>query len=352
MLPESLPIGVHALNSEWLTHVLWEAGALATGSVTGFRAERLSNHHALLLRLRLQYDQTGSAPPTLIAKFPVEEPVTRAYYAEHGYYEREVNFYQKIAQRSRLRTPICYYASLDAHSGNSVLLLEDLAPARTVSGECSYAEAALAVQEIAKLHYYWWRNLRLDSMEWLPALDSHYYQGLQNEIEGAWAPFLAKMNNEAPPLLKVADSLRQHLPALARLGQEPQTVIHYGFSRGNVLFDVNGGETPFAVVDWQLVRRGRGPLDVATFLGASIAPAQRRKDQMALLRLYYDALLEGWVARYSLQECFDDYRLAMLDCLARSIILVGTLPEDAERTRAFLRYAAAVLDLHADEFLR
>ena len=49
-------------------------------------------------------------------------------------YAHEVRFYQELAQQTELPTPVCYYSDIDLETGWHVLLLEDLAPARTGPG--------------------------------------------------------------------------------------------------------------------------------------------------------------------------------------------------------------------------
>ena len=75
-------------------------------------------------------------------------------------YEREVRFYKEIAPTVGIRTPRCYHADWDRDSGLFVLLLEDLAPAQQgdqIDG-CTLEQAALALDELAKLHAPRWAD--------------------------------------------------------------------------------------------------------------------------------------------------------------------------------------------------
>ena len=111
------------------------------------------------VRLRIEYATAdGPGPRSLIGKFPSDNPASFRAGMAGGEYQREVKFYRDLAARSHVSAPTCYLAALDEESGNFVLLLEDLAPAR--QGDQLHAptikEAGLVVEEAAKLHAAWW----------------------------------------------------------------------------------------------------------------------------------------------------------------------------------------------------
>lgn len=54
------------------------------------------------------------------------------------------------------------------------------------------------------------------------------------------------------------------------LSRAPVTIVHGDFRLDNMFFGTATGGLPFAVVDWQLIKRGRGVIDVAYFLAWSI----------------------------------------------------------------------------------
>src|SRR5690606_3968059 len=107
--------------------------------------------------------------PSLIAKFSSANPAMRQQALRS--YAREVCFYQQLAGQTPLPTPTCYYADIDLESGLHVLLLEDLAPARSGSriDGCTLEQARIAVQQIANFHAIWWDSPQLDELHWLGA---------------------------------------------------------------------------------------------------------------------------------------------------------------------------------------
>jgi hypothetical protein len=73
---------------------------------------------------------------------------------------------------------------------------------------------------------------------------------------------------------------------------------------------------------------------------------------MDLLTLYVQSLKEHGVENYSLEDCLEDYRHAVLYRLVYAVIIVGTLdPTDARGLANFHanfeRVAAAINDLDA-----
>ena len=144
------------LTPEWLTHALKQSGTIDGGRVTSYDAKIIGEGTGFmgqLAKLSLTYDKPDpGAPASLIAKFPAAAQENRDLAMFFRFYEREVGFYQHIAERVELRTPRCYFSAFEPSNGDFVLLLEDMAPA--VVGDqvvgCGAAHVTLAVRELAK----------------------------------------------------------------------------------------------------------------------------------------------------------------------------------------------------------
>src|SRR6185369_8066491 len=92
------------------------------------------------------------APAAVIAKFPAAAGENRDVAMYFHFYEREVGFYQHIAEQVQLRTPRCYFGAYEPSNSDYALLLEDLSPAVVgdqVAG-CTTERARLAVRELAR----------------------------------------------------------------------------------------------------------------------------------------------------------------------------------------------------------
>lgn len=357
-----IPTGPGALTAVWLTNTLQKSGTIRQSHVTTFEIEPLGDDQGItgqLARVSLAYNRhEAGAPQSLIAKFPATHTAARNTFRDH--YIREVRFYEELGPKTKLRTPRCYYSSLDISTLAFMLLLEDLAPARSgdwVAG-CTLEHAETAVRQIAEFHATWWNSPELEKMTWLPqpSLDSLVQS--QERYQQRWLPFLNKMADRIPDeLLAVGERVgEQYITIMQQLQEPPQTVVHNDYQLGNLFLGVTESDASLVVIDWQTLAIGLGAFDVACFLGGNIAPHERRATEMTFLKLYHTILVDNGVQDYSFEKCFDHYRLCMLRLLIRYVLVVGGDHLSAEQEKMFCsaivpRYVAAVLDLNADEVL-
>ncbi|HEX4863562.1 MAG TPA: oxidoreductase family protein, partial [Acidimicrobiales bacterium] len=97
----------------------------------------------------------------------------------------------------------------------------------------------------------------------------------------------------------------------------------------NLLFDPLTGEV--TAVDWQTAAIGPPLRDVAYFLGTSLQTEDRRSNEEELVRQYHSALIDRAVAGYSLDQCWNDYRLGQLQ--GPMITVIGCIHAAAARTK-------------------
>ena len=120
-----------ALTPEWLTAALTSSGSLTGARVVDAEVRPLGTGQMCdSVRIRLTYDAAGAGPASLVAKLPAADEGSRATAKAFRSYEKEVRFYQELADRLPVRTPRLHYADLDVETASFVLLLEDLAPAQ------------------------------------------------------------------------------------------------------------------------------------------------------------------------------------------------------------------------------
>ena len=357
-----IPGGLGDVTPEWLTAALRSSGTIANAAVASIDAVSLSEGRGFagsLARLSVEYDpHEEDAPLSLVVKLPTDNRVMRRIADGNALYEREVGFYERIAARVQLRTPRRYYSAFDSESGGFVLLLEDLAPARAgdqVAG-CSVAESEQAVREIAGFHAAWWENASLAELDWMRPADSGSTE-FQRLYQRSWARLTAEMGDGLPgSLSEVGERLGRNVAAIRSLAAEPpQTLVHGDYRLDNMFFDACGGAA-FAVVDWQLFRRGRGVFDVAWFLSGCLNPETRRSWERDLLRLYVSTLAQNGVAGYDLERCLEDYRLSLLSCLMLGVIAAAAAERETERGLALFetlmrRMASAISDHNAIELM-
>jgi aminoglycoside/choline kinase family phosphotransferase len=357
-----IPNGPQDLTPQWVTQALRTSGTAQKAKVISLETTELAKDSGITcqrFRLRLGYDvQETDAPRTLVAKLSASDPHARARCHSMRVYEREVRFYELLADQADLPTPRCYYAAVD-DTGASVLLLEDLTPARCgdmIAGG-SLPKAERAIRELARFQAAWWEDPRLDEMDWVVSFSGAQIEQIMAPL---WAPLLKLVAGRLPCEELVA-RLRTHIAALwdQVFDRAPRTLLHGDYQPNNLFFATPEGGVPFAVIDWQALSRGRGAYDFAFYLcrGTSAKEA-RRAIEMGLLEAYHTTLVENGVQGYTLERCIDDYRLSMLSLFAKSAATFAamapslSLNQKSQYLDVWLpcQYAA-VSDLNASELL-
>ena len=159
------------------------------------------------------------------------------------------------------------------------LLLEDLAPTRAgdLAAGCSPEQVHATVACVAGMHAAWWNSQALASLDWIPVFDQ--LTTTRHAIcREAWPEFVERyrshfpdfFNTIGPALIDGLDTVRH------ALAQAPPTLLHGDFRPDNVMFSAGGAGAPAALVDWQVMLRGPGLMDVAYFLVSATARDTRR----------------------------------------------------------------------------
>ncbi len=359
-----IPASPEDLDAAWLTAALRQGGALQKAAVASFEIRPLADGEGFmgqLLRVRPVYDrEEPDAPASLVVKLSSQTPEMRQRVATRLAYQREVRFYQRLADQASLPTPRCYYAEVDGETGLHVLLLEDLAPGRsgsTVAG-CSSEQAELAVHEIAHFHAAWWETPELERLDWL--IDPDFDPVALREAHDRWWPdFLDQAGHRLPdPARAIGARLGEHRAHVMRhlMRTPPRTLVHSDYKLDNLVFGARQGNAPLVVLDWQLMRRGRGVFDVAFFLSQNLEPRERRAVEMDLLTAYHRILLDDGVRAYTFEQCLYDYRMSLLGRFGALISTIAAMPFTREQIEMHIdvllpRCCAAILDHDAGELL-
>jgi len=353
-----IPHSLADLSSSWLTMVLRHGHAIGSSAVREFECSSLEEgkgFYGQLVRLKLTYDSPETdGPRTMIAKFSSSNPEMRQRPNTKASYEREVRFYQKMAKESLLPVPTCYYADVDTKLGWHILLLEDLAPARSGSRTkgCSLTQARTAIHHIARFHAHWWEDPRLDSLDWLADAPGVPRDAEQAQVHKQWwSAFLREVGKPLPvTVMEIGELLGEQRGRITRHlnTNEPRTLLHADYQLENLMFGATG-EGSFSVVDWQFVKRGRGIWDVAYFLSQNLVPADRQAIEMDLLRDYLRILDNHGVRNYSFDDAMYDYRISLLRRFGNLISTIAAMPFTKEQIRLHVdvllpRTIAAILD--------
>ena len=361
MAKVKLPAAPEEVTADWLTAALRETGVISGSSVTGFDYEVIGEGVGVLgqlARFNLTYDSPeAGAPKSLVGKFPAAVQGNRDLANLFRFYEREVRFYERIAEEVELRTPKRYYSHFDEDTNDFVLLIEDMAPARCgnqVEG-CSQAEAATTVLNMAPFHAAWWGKVDTPHLEWIPYINDPVHHFAESAYNDGWENFTRNFGDRlSPRAMAVAERFKTKIIATEdMLASAPLTIAHGDLRYDNLFFAADGG---MAVADWQIIVRAPGAYDVGYFLSQSVNPEDRSACEMDILRRYHERLLEHGVTGYSFDQCFDDYRSAAMFCLAYPVNMGGNLDLANERgvelaTAMLDRSIATILDLDCDQMI-
>ena len=332
-------------DGRWFTEVLRHAGVLGDAVVTGVERQRIGT--GLVgqnVAFSLSYDRpTPEAPASVVGKFPSPEPQSRATAKALRLFEREVGFYNEIAETVDIRIPACYLADIDLDSHHFVLLLEDLRPA--VQGDqiagCGLDEAILAMDELAGLHAPRWGDATLADIEWLGQYgDAQSHEVIRSMYQALWPGFTAQYESSlAPDMLALGEAFGASLSDWRRSWTPPCCVTHGDYRLDNMMFGTKEGGYPLATVDWQTVGHGPGILDAAYFIGNGLCVSDRRAQEMGLLKRYHDALRARGVDGYEWERCLGDYKRATLSGVLMTVVASQVVASDDRGNAMFAAMA-------------
>lgn len=301
-------------------------------------------------RLTLQSSAGGSdVPTTMLAKLPAPDPGARELLA--NVYRSEMRFYDLIAPTVDVRVPATYYAEMSPDSGDFTLLMEDLSPREQgdqLAG-CSVAQAADSVVNLAGLHGPRWCDPTLLEIDTLSVNDSESIELLLAMWDPTADLFLDRLgalvpDEDAATIRACGDVIERWLLARShRYG-----LVHGDYRLDNLLFPPDGSDGVVAV-DFQTLSLALPARDLAYFLGTSLSVDDRRTHERELVAAYHRALTSYGVQGYSLEDCWDDYRLAMIQGPLVSIFgcAYGTRTARGDQMFAVMieRSCAAIRDL-------
>ncbi len=355
----SVPAQVAEITVDWMNEVL--DGRL--GTITEVHAERFGEGVGILgelARLRLTYADGHSGPATMIAKCQSPSPENQFISKMMGFYEREVNFYCEVATQLAIRVPQPYHADCGDGGLPFVLLIEDISGARCPDqlAGITPGEAAKIIDLVARLHAPFWDSPTLAEMAWLPPMNNPLYQAGQGMALERLPAFADRFGERIGPSMMAAieRACHHYVDMLNHVSAQPHlTFTHTDCRAENYLFGGSAGPDAVTMVDFQLCTRHFGPWDVANLIAGSMTADVRRGCEAELIEQYHRTVTGLGVANYSLDQCWHDFRLSLLQVCTASVI-VSDLQGGNERgadllEQLFLRPIIAGIDHHVDELL-
>ncbi|MCB1694398.1 MAG: phosphotransferase [Pseudomonadales bacterium] len=290
------------ITTEWLTSVLRYAGQEAR--VTDFDAVSIGTGQVgENVRFTLQGD---NVPESIVGKFPSRDPQSKQTGIDQGNYLREVFFYKEIQSTVDIQTPNVFFTDADDETHDFVIMMEDLAPG--VQGDqlagCSVDDAALALEELAKLQGPRWGDPTLQKYPLLvgtsqnPEMLQAFYKMLE---PGFIERYESRLTGEYQ---KLVTTVGDGLVSYGNLYDGPPGLIHIDYRLDNMMF---GGPYPLTVVDWQSLSTGCPVADASYFMGTSLTPEARAKEEEHLVRHYLD-VLKSYDVSLKFDDAFRYYR--------------------------------------------
>lgn len=278
-----------AITVDWLTERLRRAGAMGDARITAIRWEPIGTGQVGdSARLYLTYDRDGAGPATIAGKFPAENAMSRGTAAAFGLYAKEVGFYRELASQLSVRVPSVLAAEIAADEVDFILLFEDLGPARGGNqlDSCSLADAREAICQAAALHAPSWENQAMIGKPWLHPREGQIDQ-VKALYKNAQVIFRERYADSLEPeYMAVCEQLNEAADHWFSRDGSPKCLLHGDFRLDNMLFDIQGGKEPIAVLDWQTVAVGNALTDIGYFMGTGIGNALRERHEDELLELY------------------------------------------------------------------
>jgi hypothetical protein len=355
----SLPTTTASVTAEWLTNALRSGGTIdAQTTVATVEAKNMGAGIGFMGevgRLEVTY-AGGPGPKDIICKIPTQDPMIRGMLGPARVFEREARFYSEVAPQLSV-VPQAYAVMAEYETDDYVLLMQDLGHLR--EGDQSVGvnakDAMNALKTVARLHAEFWESPRLNSYEWVPAINSEGMKigaGIYDQsLPGFLQVFAHAIDADMVPLMeKFGSNVHQLLDRFAAM---PNTIVHFDYRLDNLFF---GEGDDVWVIDFQTSSRGGGAYDVGYFMSQSVPIDVRREHEAALLKGYHDELIANGVTGYAFDQFMEDYRVGVLYGWIIPVYAVGTLDSSSERamalwTEVIKRAQAAMRDHHVADLM-
>jgi Ser/Thr protein kinase RdoA (MazF antagonist) len=305
---------IEQLTSEWLTGVLRREGVLGEGRVVSCDVERartLLISKVFHLSVSYSAGAPDDAPTRLFLK--ISRPALQSRFSQ-----KEVEFYQVVAPRvPELPLIRCYDAAFSSASGAAHLLLDDVSETHTQSVPPlppSLRDCELAVDCLAQLHARFWEHPQLGTEIGKLTTEAEFdslVQTLRAHLEG-FMDFLGdRLTDERRKYYErvISGSMQ---PWRRMLKPEGLTLSHGDAHSWNFLYPRDEATGTALIFDWHLWHVDIPLKDLAFMIAFNWYPQRRALLEEKLLRRYHAALVAGGVARYSWEDCWRDYRFAVI----------------------------------------
>lgn len=346
-----LPATPADIGVEWLNKAVGgDESAVTSGrDIVSVSVEDIGDGTGIfgeIARLSLTLDD-GTAT-SLVAKMPCTEPANLHVAQMLGIYEREMNMFEHVLDRSPMHAPACRLVAR-GDDGHFVLLLEDMSTDWDVGDQivgATIPQAEQIVDALAAFHAHWWESPELDDMAWLPKPNAPQYTAVvpglyRAGLVGLQSDWTDRVPSQSVDVALALDPRFEEL--LERTAAGPTTLIHTDTRLDNIFF-AKDGSGDVAFIDFQLALAGRGVADVAYLVGTSVPHDSAVQNWEALLRRWHAGVVDRGIS-YAFDDALSSYREAALYYLSGAMALIGTFDTGNERGARWAEaYATRILN--------
>jgi len=331
-MPKNIPTSMQDVTDQWLIEKISAHPDFANDPISGVSRQPVGEGIGQVGEFNKVTVETESARIiSLFLKLRAPVEGMHAVALRYKMYEKEVRFYNELAQQMSVRTPTVYYADYDSATENIALLLEFMdgwhSPDQ-ISG-ASHTQTIAAIKQLATINAPYWN--RTEELPWLPTMQTDYLQQTIGDMQACRDVFFQRFGNELP--ISKADFHRiiEAWPTiLDGLSEGNLTLTHYDYRVENMFF--SGDENAVAVIDWQLIAALRAGWDLTYLIGTNIPIEQRHANEQEYIDTYLQHMHEHGV-NYSETDLRYDMKWSLLGLC--SIAVIGGANFDAENMRSF-----------------
>jgi len=309
-----------------IEEILHQTISLEQVEVRGIKMDRTQSTNTsniCFIKVKYSNESPKTAPKRLFLK------MSNLSFPERG--KREVIFYNMVSNHMGALPLIpCYDAKYNENTGRSHILLKDLSkthfrteyPIPPTNINCKKH-----IEGFAKLHALMWDDERLE--EFAPKSKDHWskYFDYEKEVKDQkklvqnFLDFMGdRISKSSQNILN--NSIEFYINYTWECHKEGKnlTLIHNDAHAWNVLYPKDSIDGKIYICDWQSFTVFKGITDLAYFMGIHWHPERRKRLEKVLLRKYHEKLEESGITNYSWNECYNDYRSAIVALLYECVI--------------------------------
>lgn len=343
----ALPGCLEEVSADWVSEALSDT----IGEVDAITVENLGDGIGQISELgKLTVEQNGEQR-TLIVKTRTNVSAMHDIGVSYGMYEREVNFYQNMAEEITVRTPEVYYAEWDPDSERVALLMEFMdgwySPDQIAGA--SREEVEKAIRALASLTASYWNSPLRNQIRWLGDSQAAYYRRISADYPASIDGFLERFGDLMPPDIEstLQRISRANDAILHAQAQGTYALAHWDYRVENLFFKAN--EPDVAVIDWQLMMWMKPAWDFTYLCFTNIRTEDRHAWFDDLASLYLEELALHGVEGYSRRQLDEDIRLCLPGITVAPVIGGASFDESNDRSRALFGVVAERIFSGIDE---